>query len=438
MNKVPFFVPKIPFDPTQTPVTMFRAHKAYADAAGARFAAHRGRNRGLGRQHVRQWPDDTLPPTTSLFGGYANTRSVSLLGPAAQKRILKEHLKVKKITANGLEIFSALLDRGVNFACDVAKQIHDVAVGAGASKDVFGTDKHVEVARAHTDIRDAPVIPNTVVTLRQNLSAMARQRMNDLPEHKKTKKKNYQFLPSYVKALYTKLNKIAKTANRRIYTSSAIKASVGMIQGLNETARSQVEKTLGQITLEGVAHLDMHTAFLTADAQSTFFPAHKLLIGASAAKWMSYETAFILFTLVGTPRNLVSLFETVLGRKHTAEDLMGFYKQYKLFSKDMHALLGHAETTPARLYQLQVAAAKAVAISTEVLGASLEEKTRTLGGHITIPLLHGTYFRTVEAIINHIDKRNPANVHASIRTMIQQAIGNIQLYEEYFHGAGGL
>lgn len=419
---------------------MFRDRKMAGDAAAARFAAHRAKKKpGYGRVHVRAWPDEKLPATASLFAGFANTRSISLLGAAAQKRIIKATLGVDKVTANGLEVFSALLDKGVDWATGIIHEIHTEAVRRGANKKVFGTDTHMDIALNHMEVRAAPKFKDDISARRQFLSDQARERMNAMPDHKKQKKKNYQYLPSFVKTLYSKLNRVEKTVGKRIYTKSPVRLSLGHAMGLNDTARHAVTKALGELTIEGIQNIDVndHVAFLSEDGQRSFFPAHKMLIGPSVAKWMSYETAVIIFLIVRSAKNLGGLFDVVLGRPHNPEDLLGFYKQYRLFSRDLVAIMGRDETTPDRLYKLQVAAAKALSVALVAPGGNFDAKAQSLANRAYIELTP-QYFATVERLMGTINKANPKNVPGEIARILQEGYNSMDGFEEYFHINGTL
>lgn len=418
---------------------MFRAHKAAADAAGERFRAHRARAAPrLGRVHVREpWLDPKLPATTSIFGGLANTRSVSLLGPAAQKRLLKDRLRVERVTPNGLEIFSALLDKEVEEAIAAAKVIHDEAVARGASKKVFGTDKHVLVASEHPYIREAPRIPDTVARLRVNISNAARERMAAMPPGKRLRKRNYQYIPSYVKTLYNRLSKIAKKSGGKIKVSESVRQAVERIGRLNATAANMLRESLGELTLNGITRdFDERLPFFSEDGMFTFFPGGEALIGASHAKWMSYETALTIMTIGSNARTVHDFFRQILGRDPDHQDLAGFYKQYKLISKDVSGAMGHGEVSMANLIKLQKACLKASIIGYAVPGGTPAEKIVHLA-RVNHVLLENNYFDAVNNGQGLINKGDPRVLHDRIREMVQALSAKMVQYEDWFHvGAG--
>lgn len=413
---------------------MFRAHKVYADAAKVRFAAAKGKRKApLGRVHLRAgWTDEKLPPTTSNFGGYANQKSVSLLGPAAQKRLLKEFLKVDKVSANGLEVFSGLLDRGVGAALDVIKEIHDVAIQRGASKKIFGTDTHMLVAREHPQVKNMPGINERLPRLREELSRAATERLGRMSDKSKAKRIKYQLVPSYVKTLFTKLNKIHKMSHQKIKLSDSVTGALQDAENLNPTSANLVRNALGVLTIAGLKHMNPNTAFFSENGKKTFFPAYQALVGSSTAKWMSYETAITLILILETPGTIFHFFAHVLGRDPTTEDLLGFYRQFKLIYKDVTAF-GDGNVSREVGNKLLKAVIKGAAISAEVPGNTAVEKGTYMMNNPVI-ILEDRYFANAINKIREINKENPTALNAEQHQALNLLGTSLHAIEAWVHG----
>jgi len=392
----------------------------------------------MGRQHVRDaWPDEKLPPTASWFGGIPNKRSVSLMGPAAQKRLLKEALGVEKVSANGLEIFSSLLDNGVNEALKVAREIHDAAVAQGASKKTFGTDKHVLVARDHPMVRTAPRVDERVARVRMDLANEARARMNAMDPKKREKRINYQYVPSYVKTLFNRLNKIKKMSHHgKLQVSMSVKDALFETMNVGGAMSTNLVRTsLGEMTVLGINNMHPTTVFFAENGKRTFFPAHQLLIGASQAKWMSYETVATLMLICRNAEGVSRLFKLVLAREETHTDLAGFYKQFKAVSKDALALANAQPLPNEAALKMQRAAVKAASVDVLVPGRDANEKLYYLANNPVV-VLDETYFGYVADGFNKINTANPRNIVADIQNPLATIARAALSIEEWFHGGG--
>ena len=311
---------------------MFRERKRWADASAARFAESRAKIKRMGRVSFREgFPvrDERFPRNASAFGLSAGKTTTALMSKTVIKNLLKGKLGVKTVTGNGIDLFAGLLDKGVQWALNICKDIHDRAIMKGAGLHTFGTDLHMQAANESGHMKDMMAIGSNVIDKRSALSlaSMARHE-KALAEGKGQKRLSFQAMPALTKAIYTKMNKAAKLINvpkAKISDRCSDFYERIIAAGGTEALKQQ----LGGLALKDLATI---AAPFLSDANLTFFPAGPILAAASEEKWMNYETVFIMAAVLGFEgiNDLFAKFHLKDDRTH-----IGFYSKWKLAIKDI-------------------------------------------------------------------------------------------------------
>jgi hypothetical protein len=404
---------------------MYKAHKAYADAAKARFAAHRNKMRKpMGRTSLRpNFPVGTkgFPANASAFGAAASSTSVGLLSRNVLKKLLVSHLGVTKVTSNGIDILTGLIDKGVEEALDLCKEIHLSATRQGASSKTFGTDIHVEVARANATANSrltSLAFPNAVIEKRTRIADTARTRFENMPEEKKIRKKMHSYLPSIVKAIFNKLSK-AHVLNGLPKPKLKESSPAGLVAQLLQRpgGAELVLKQFGQYSSEALAKLNIN--FVDEDGD-TFFPGGYVLSVASYDKWINYETVVMLITVFGRD----AIRAAVASTGNAVDTHYGFYKQWKILKKDIETAQ-NGTITPQRRATMIRAFIKGMGLYT-VTGNDLKTMSNAY-----VSLTRENYFAAVIDGMNL--SQNATVIPDGFKQAFDAMVNNTRTIEQLFH-----
>lgn len=311
---------------------MFRERKAWADMAAARFAAHRGKAKRMGRVTFRDgFPirDPKFPRNASAFGTAAGTNTTALLSRPVIKALLRGRLGVTKVTGNGIDLFAGLIDKGVDRALEICKEIHDRAVAKGARAHTFGSDHHMTAARESGHVDDLIPISEAIIEKRGLISELATMRHEKaVQEGKGAKRVAFQAMPAITKTLLTKMNKAAKIMNLPKSKPTVTCAELYTMIINAGGAEALKQQLGGMLAFKDLATI---TVPFLSDANTSFFPAGPIIAAASQEKWINYETVIILVGVLGY-EGVIDLFNRYHAKDARTHN--GFYNKWKLTVKD--------------------------------------------------------------------------------------------------------